>query len=118
MDTLKCSGCPDGTIFNSSLHVCQIKTDKNCSGNQIYNEKSKLCECPPGLSYFDGEICVGCFIPQFWNSKNKKCQTCPSGNYYSLKNESCVNCPKDVNSISSLSGCHDECSLSKPYFDG
>jgi hypothetical protein len=86
LDTAVCGPCPTGTNFNIDSHQCEVKVDTKCSGNQVYNTNTKKCGCPSGLPYFDGTVCIGCFIPQYWNGKNMKCESCQKGTYYSLMN--------------------------------
>jgi hypothetical protein len=59
----KCVTCPVGSTFNQYLYACQvIKIIKTC---------------PTTAPFFDGEKCVACYLPKYWNHVSNACEYCP-----------------------------------------
>lgn len=66
-----------------------------CPFKQIYNQKSKQCECPPEKKYFTGQECIACFHPKFFDFSDKTCKYCPNKQIYDVKLQKCIPCPED-----------------------
>lgn len=94
-NTMTCiSGCPTGTIFNSSAHACVGITTCQYAG-QVYNSTSQMCVCPVAAPYFTGSACISCLSPSYWNDTSKVCSTCNINNrqYYNIQSNTCSVCP-------------------------
>ena len=89
----KCIQCPSLFAFDPSTHAC-IPTE--CAPGQIYNAEDGGCSCPPESPYFDGEACITCYLPKFWNTEKMACDVCESGSIYNLDTQSCEQCPLDA----------------------
>jgi hypothetical protein len=49
--------------------------------------------CPVSAPYWNGQACVACSLPQYWNLAINQCVYCPIGqNFYPTTNQ-CLACP-------------------------
>lgn len=49
-------------------------------------------ECPSTTPFFNGEICVACALPKFWNYDDLKCESCPADQHYDINRKACLTC--------------------------
>ena len=40
------------------------------------------CICPEEKPFFDGEKCLSCLRPNYWNKTALECKSCPAGSVY------------------------------------
>lgn len=47
-----------------------------CGSNQVLGIDSngnQVCQCPQSAPYFNGNTCVSCFLPNYWNRTSLVC---------------------------------------------
>ena len=71
-DKLKCIACPEGTEYREEDKVCVSYTEL-CESNYVYNPENQECECPADKPFDDGEQCVACYLPKYWNHDTLQC---------------------------------------------
>lgn len=76
--------CPAGSSFDNTTRQCI-----QCEGGLIYNPDSKKCECP-NSSFWSGEKCITCYLPQYFDMDAKVCRDCPAGQYFDREKRYCV----------------------------
>jgi hypothetical protein len=78
-----CVACPAGFTFNPDTHKC-VRHDFATGTMDICVDD----EAP----YFNGEKCVSCRLPNFWNEEEKQCEKCPDDFFYNSTVGKCVGC--------------------------
>ena len=77
----KCISCPDGYYYDESQDICTI--DKSCSiDGQVFDDKLNRCVCASTTPFFDGEKCMSCYLPKYWNFSERRCMECPEDQYF------------------------------------
>ena len=71
----KCSACPNGTYFQVATHDCVEATDGHCSGGR-YENRDGVCVCPPASPFWNGEACIDCFEPSYFDFNVLSCRQC------------------------------------------
>ena len=86
-----CDSCPLGTNYDTSQKLCTA-----CENGQKFDFTKFMCvnitltvivtpvitkpqipACPSTTPFWDGKQCVSCYLPKYWNSDNKTCESCP-----------------------------------------
>lgn len=84
----KCLRCPDGTFYDVNTKKC-VSLERKCTSNMIWNTASNNCTCPSNLPFFDGNTCVSCYLPKYWNLETKSCDECLIGQFYNIHTYRC-----------------------------
>jgi hypothetical protein len=50
--------------------------------------------CPTATPFWNGQACVACYLPQYWNNTDNKCEFCTSGQNYDISVNQCRVCPQ------------------------
>ena len=116
-DNNDCESCPSGTNYDISIKECttceggkfDFSTYK-CIASAVQPHSSKPIsvnpvpvgpttvpvnvkpsgECPSNTPFWDGEKCVSCYLPKYWNHDNNDCESCPSGTNYDVSIKKCL----------------------------
>jgi hypothetical protein len=90
----QCVKCQSGYIFDINKYTCvwggagtQIPLIVNSTTVQPSNN------CPASLPYWNGQNCVSCNPPQYWNTLVNQCQYCPAGQNFDPSTQQCRSCP-------------------------
>lgn len=51
--------------------------------------------CTDDAPFFDGEKCITCYLPKYWNLDDKQCVECPLNRHYDVGKKQCISCPQD-----------------------
>jgi len=74
-----------------------------CCGEPIVDKTKDTC--PNDTPFFDGYHCVSCSKPQYFDFKENKCKSCPTGQSFNTVTKRCVDSallePKFVSNIPS-----------------
>lgn len=54
--------CPTGTMYDASSGQCVV-----CPGGMYYNASIQACQCPVEYPHFNGQQCIACNYPSYWN---------------------------------------------------
>lgn len=81
-----CVACPPGSSYNQTIHQCDTSSGetvlKNSYGGApnsigtIPPTVNNLTTCPQTSPFFDGQQCVNCQLPNFFDFNTKVCQAC------------------------------------------
>ncbi len=90
------NGCTDcePTKPISDGYTCKSPCDP--ATNKVWDPTKKKCVCPRFKNYFDGTKCISCFLPKYFNTKQKACVYCPEGQYFEVLKRKCVPCPEET----------------------
>lgn len=64
----------------------------HCSGGR-YQNLDGVCVCRKQLPFWNGQQCVGCFIPNYFDFSSQSCKKCSSGYYHNGYGCVPANCP-------------------------
>jgi hypothetical protein len=83
-----CLSCPSGYVFDFLTNRCVTSITNNC----------------PSTSFWNGQQCITCYLPNYWNDTSKTCLSCPAGTNYDTSMKTCLTCPAGYtyNSVSFL----------------
>lgn len=90
----QCTSCPKSTYFSEKSHSCEKENpDSGCSGGQ-YENIDGVCLCRPEKPFWNGQQCIECFAPKYFDFYEMKCFSCGEGKFYSSKDRTCkaANC--------------------------
>lgn len=81
VNTRKCQTCPNGTIFDLNKYQCVWSGGSNTTATVNTNNvatttsttSSTNGNCPSTAPFWNGNTCVSCYLPQYWNHDTKKC---------------------------------------------
>ena len=90
----ECSACPEGTLFDQDGETCK-KLEDFCESNRVVNVQTRKCECPKEKPFDNGNECVTCYLPRYWNHDTKSCENCALNHVYSTTSKKCERCPED-----------------------
>jgi hypothetical protein len=95
----KCASCPSGSSLNQNIHQCDtssgetiIKNSNSAASNfigNVPNPIANLSSCPNDSPYFDGNQCIACAIPNYFDYSNSVCLTCGYGLQFDLTSKIC-----------------------------
>ncbi len=110
-NTLQCTQCTNGTVFNSTTRTCQsLQPNAN---NPIANGTlvgtpflpQGTIPCPVTAPYYTPQGCVACQPPNtLFNQSSLQCTSCPAGTYYSSTIASCVQSPPNATNLAASNG--------------
>ena len=97
-DTFKCEVCRETQKFSEVAKKCveekfletQYKSNLNDAKNyhgeapEISKDYVSIVECPKDNPFFNGEICLKCELPNYFNFDKMKCQSCPKGEIFDI----------------------------------
>lgn len=142
-----CASCPSGSSLNSKIHQCDTSSgetiikNSNPSGFNFIGKLPQtiddLSSCPPSAPYFNGNLCINCELPNYFDYTNSVCLTCGNGLEFDANAKICKPFNNSVNPQisklnsnlasnvlnyagappSSISGAN-SCPISGPYFNG
>ena len=141
-----CSACPAGSVFNYSIHQCAYNSGVTVLKNSYPGQNNyigvqpqfdpKLTSCPASAPFFDGQACVACAPPSYFDYSNSLCLNCHSGLVFSTATQKCASNnsllppppvfnsnigPSSLNYVgipSAPNPAYSNCPLSHPFFDG
>lgn len=104
-DTLTCDSCPEGQNYDIGQKECVACPDGYdeelfaCVKVQTVTpktavESTEVPECPSSAPFWDGNKCVACYLPKYWNYSTRTCNNCPSGTNYDIVMKKCRSCPE------------------------
>ncbi len=95
--TLKVSECAASTQPQPAQPVQPVQpaqpTPSACPSNYVYDGLVKGCVCPTNLPFNNGQSCVECNLPQYWDDESKTCLYCPDLKYFNVNSRDCESCP-------------------------
>lgn len=62
----------------------------------LFDEDSHSCVCPASKPHYNGNTCVNCPEPSFWQQGSLACVTCPLGSYHDASTNQCLYCPDEA----------------------
>lgn len=78
--------CQPGYSFDEDKIACVSV----CAAGRIFDDGD--CKCPTG-TFDDGENCVHCDKPMYWDAERKACMSCGENAYYNEMQKTCLACP-------------------------
>lgn len=92
-----CKSCPNGTTFDPATHLCVFKKFNSNPGEETNNyccgplpTEPGLETCPKDAPYFNGQACVACRLPAYFNIQALTCSLCTDNQQFSTKKQKCV----------------------------
>ena len=128
-----CVQCPEGSVFDLNKYTCvsytSTNTNTNTNTNTSSNSSLPYVNCTN--SFWNGQQCVNCYLPNYWNENLKVCETCPSGQHYDVAARRCLACPNNqvfnftsytcvtaITSTNTTSSSNGNCPSTAPFWDG
>ena len=69
----QCTACQANEYFVPQSPSC---LNSNCQGGSVYNNATNQCICPGDRPFSNGQICVSCYLPNYWNKDTLSCESC------------------------------------------
>ena len=90
----KCEACESPRYWDYSKSACLTPTvDIKCPLYSTYNNYTQKCECPNDKPYLNGQECLSCEAPRYWNQTSQVCSQCGEGEIYNQNLQICEKCP-------------------------
>lgn len=94
----KCQSCQTGTVYDSVSHSCNKQSvlfNSNLAKNANYlgtapTQTPGLSFCPDDKPYFNGNSCISCALPLYFNFASNTCIACAIGSAFSNTAQSCT----------------------------
>jgi hypothetical protein len=94
LNSYTCEACPEGTAFKAETRTC-VSYALYCPESFTYNKDTGKCVCGSKAPFFNGEKCVSCYLPQYWDHNTRECKSCPDLKFYDVNAKQCVYCPDE-----------------------
>lgn len=88
-----CVACAQGSYFSEVTHSCKKIVGEQCTGGR-YESSDGICLCRLDTPLFDGQACLACFTPSYFDVASRKCLSCPPGYYHNGVSCIVANCPQ------------------------
>jgi hypothetical protein len=127
--TQQCLTCPSGSYYNTTLLQCLT-----CPAGYTFDFSRYLCvssttngsttNCPLNSQFWNGQSCITCNLPNYWNYNSNSCVSCPVGTNYDTFQKLCLTCPSgqtfDFNLYTCItsSGTSGNCPATAPFWNG
>ena len=90
--------CPAGTVFDSASQSCKRQSllfNSNIVKNANYLGTAPLQTqglpfCPEDKPFFNGNSCISCALPMYFNFTSNTCMSCAIGSAFSNTAHSCT----------------------------
>jgi hypothetical protein len=136
--TQKCTSCPNGTNYDSTLSACltpvaaspnatNVAAATNYTGPKPVSAPYDV-PCPSSTPYFDGTICISCKgTTPIFNTSSSACTACPDGTKFNNATHKCDPLPNVTNIATGapyvgpnpVTSANDvPCPGATPYFNG
>ena len=86
----KCVVCPAGHIFNTTTYVCSLIATTSSNSTTV-TTTTTVTSCGSG-HFWNGQTCIACYLPKYWNHTSLSCESCPSGQNYDVSIKRCTTC--------------------------
>lgn len=87
VSTSKCVACPSHSVYDANQRQCI--TNVTCPQGATYNSAANTCVCASVNPFYNGTVCVSCYLPNYWNKTSLSCMSCPKGSIYRVDLEKC-----------------------------
>lgn len=96
----QCASCPSGSSLNQSIHQCDTSNGETVlkNSNPLFlnnsigsvNKIDNLTTCPSTAPYFNGNDCISCQLPSYFDFSNSVCLTCGVGYQFDVSSKICM----------------------------